>query len=260
MGTSIIVASAKGGAGKTNTVVNLGVALAKQGKKVTLVDGSLTTPDVSLHLGIPFHVRGLAHLLQENAPLESAMFHHRSGMQVIPGSVHLSLLHEFEGNQFKNLMKQLKKDADLVLVDSAPGLGREALSAMKHCDRLLLVVNPELASIVHASKTIQVAKKHKIKTLGVVINRVGRHRHELSVKHIRSLLHNVPVVGSIREDRKVPKTVRKGRSLVEEHPRSHSSKQFHSIAATIVRGRPLPVFKPFHQRVWSALRKEFGKK
>jgi septum site-determining protein MinD len=234
MGKSFIIASAKGGVGKTNSIINLGVALAKEGRSVALIDGSLTTPDVSLHLGIPFHVRGLSNILKDKAPIESATFHHKSGMRVIPGNVHVNLLKEFEGKQLKNLIGSLKKEHDVVLVDCAAGLGREALSTMKHCDSMLIVANPELTSIVNASKAIQVAKGMKLKVAGVILNRVGRHRHELKEDEILPLLHKVKILGTIPEDSKVPKAIKKSEAVVHQYPRSRVSKEYKSIASSLV--------------------------
>jgi septum site-determining protein MinD len=230
MGSSIIVASAKGGVGKTNTIVNLGIALSCLGKKVALVDGSLTTPDLSLHLGIPFHVRGLANILKEKAPIESAVFHHKSGIKVFPGNVHVNTLKEFEGKEFSNLMKKLKKDNDFVLVDCSAGLGNEALSAMKNCDKMLVVTNPELPSIVNASKLIQMGKQMKLKNVGVILNRVGRFKDELKIDEITPLLHKSKILGSIIDHKKVPHTIRMSESMVSYYPKHKISREFMNIA------------------------------
>lgn len=234
MGAVIGICSGKGGVGKTNILVNIGIALAEAGRSVALIDGSLTTPDVSLHLGIPFHVRGLSHILKEKAPLESATFHHKSGMKIIPGNVHLNVLKEFEGKEFSRLLQQLKAEHDLVLLDCAAGLGRETLSALKHCDKTLIVANPELPSVVDASKAIQIAKSLKVKPVGVILNRVGRFRQELSEEEIRPLLHKIPLLGTIPENRKIPRTIKKSEAIVSYYPRHKISQEFRRIAFSLV--------------------------
>jgi septum site-determining protein MinD len=230
MGKSVIISSAKGGVGKTNVVINLGIALAKLGKNVSIIDGSLTTPDISLHLGIPFHVRGLNHILKEDSHLESATFNHKSGARVIPGNVHMDVLKEFEGKKFPNLLKQLKKEHDIVLVDCAAGLGREALSAIKHCDQMLVVVNPELPSVVNASKLIQLAKEYKVRPMGVVLNRVGRFRQELKEKDISPLLHRVKIIGKIPEDKKIAIATKNSDAVINYFPNSRASRELRNIA------------------------------
>lgn len=231
MGDVIIVSSGKGGVGKTSVVVNLGHALAEHGKSVALIDGSLTTPDVSLHLGIPLHVRGLSHILKENSHLEAASFNHKSGMRVIPGNIHSDLLNEFEGKKFANLLSKLKKEHDFILVDSAAGLGREALSAIKNCNKMLVVINPELASVVNASKAIQLAKNMKTKPVGVVLNRIGRHKEELEEQNISSLLHRVPIIARIPEDKKISLATKSSETILHYHPRSKVSKKFRKLAS-----------------------------
>jgi septum site-determining protein MinD len=234
MGDSIIISSAKGGVGKTNFVVNLGIALAKHGKEVTVIDGSLTTSDLSLYCGVPFYISTVPQLLQEGSHLEAATFNHKAGIKIIPGSIHISTLNEFEGNKFSKLLKQLKKENDLVLVDCAAGLGREALSAIKNCDYMLVVANPELASVVNASKLIQVSKSLKTQPIGVVLNRVGKIRKELKQHEIEPLLHDIPIIGKIREDKKVPNSIRESEAVVHHYPKSKVAKDFDKIAASLL--------------------------
>jgi septum site-determining protein MinD len=234
MGDSIIVSSAKGGVGKTNFVVNLGIALANYGKEVVVIDGSLTTSDLSLYCGVPFYVNTVPQLLKDGGHIESATFNHKGGIKIIPGSIHISSLNEFEGNKFSNLLKKLKNENDIVLVDCAAGLGREALSAIKSCDYNLIVANPELASVVNASKLIQVSKSLKTDTIGVVLNRVGKIRNELKVQDIEPLLFNIPIIGNIREDKKVPKSIRESEAVVHYYPKSRVSKDFRNVAASLL--------------------------
>jgi septum site-determining protein MinD len=230
MGYSVIVSSGKGGVGKTTAVTNIGVALADLGKKVAIVDGSLTTPDVSLHLGIPLSALSLAHVLKGHAGVDAALFSHKSGLTVLPGHVHMEVLREFEGKKFAKVLDALKKRYDIVLVDSAAGLGREAVSAIKHCDRIITVVNPELTSVVHASKTLQIAKDLKVKPAGVILNRVGRHSQELTEEEMTQLLHKVPVIASIPEDARVSLAIKNSEVVVSHFPNCRASQEFKNVA------------------------------
>jgi septum site-determining protein MinD len=234
MGDSIIISSAKGGVGKTNFVVNLGIALAKHGIEVTVIDGSLTTSDLSLYCGVPFYISTVPQLLQDGSHLNAATFHHKAGIKIIPGSIHISTLNEFEGNKFSKLLKKLKKENDIVLVDCAAGLGREAVSAIKNCDYMLVVANPELASVVNASKLIQVSKSLKTQPIGVVLNRVGKIKKELKQHEIEPLLHDIPIIGKIREDKKIPKSIRESEAVVHYYPKSRVTKDFNKIAESLL--------------------------
>jgi septum site-determining protein MinD len=253
MGKSIIISSAKGGVGKTNVIINLGIALSELGKSVAIIDGSLTTPDISLYLGIPFHVRGLHQILKENAHLESATFNHKSGARVVPGNVHMDVLKEFEGKEFSKLLKDLKKENDIVLVDCAAGLGREAISAIKQCDQMLTIVNPELPSLVNASKVIQLAKEYKVKPIGVILNRVGRFKQELKEREIEPLLHRVRVIGKIPEDKKVAIAAKNSEAIINCFPKSRASKEFRNIAFK-VSGKRKKQQESFVDKIFSLFR------
>lgn len=78
----ISVLSGKGGVGKTTLVSNLGASLVKRGKNVIIIDGNVTAPNLSLHLGIPFYPITLHDVLKNKVPIESAIFHHESGLKL----------------------------------------------------------------------------------------------------------------------------------------------------------------------------------
>jgi septum site-determining protein MinD len=233
MENTIVIASGKGGVGKTNTAINLGIALVELEKSVALIDGSLTTPDISLHLGIPLHVRGLTNILKEKAHVESATFNHKSGLRIIPGNVHGNILKEFEGKNFAKLLDGLKKEHDFILIDCAAGLGREAISAIKHSDKMLVVANPELASIANASKTIQHAKDLDVEPIGIILNRIGRHKQELKEKEMESLFHKLPILGRIPEDKKIAISNKNSEAIINFYPKSKPSKEFKLIARSL---------------------------
>jgi septum site-determining protein MinD len=233
MGEVIIVSSGKGGVGKTSVVTNLGVALSEKGKSVAVIDGSLTTPDISLHLGVPFYISGLSQILQGDSDLEVASYYHKSGLRIIPGDIHNNLLSEFEGKKFGKLLQKLKKQHDFVLVDCAAGLGREAVSAIQNCNKMLVVVNPELSSVVNASKTIQLAKNLKVEPTGVILNKVRIFGKQLKIDEIEPLMYGVPIIGKIPDNRKISKATKNSESVVNYYPRSRASKEFMKIASTL---------------------------
>jgi MinD-like ATPase involved in chromosome partitioning or flagellar assembly len=233
MGQSIIISSGKGGVGKTNIAINLGVALSRLGKKVIIVDASLTTPDISLHLGIPFHIKSLAHLLKDNSDIDDAAYGHKSGLRVIPGHVHIDVLKEFEGKKFSKLLNKLKQEHDFVLVDCAPSLGREAISAIKSCDSMIAVANPEIASAVNCSKALQIAKELNVKPIGVVLNKVNSIKHELKESDIKPLLYDVPIIGKIPHDKNMLLAIKKSESVVDYYPESAVSREFENMASLL---------------------------
>ncbi len=255
MSESIAISSGKGGVGKTSIAVNIGAALSELGRKVAIVDGSLTTPDISLHLGIPFHVRSIKHILNEGSNIEEikeVVFHHKSGLKVIPGHIHnidKNESEDFHEKKFEELLGKLKEEYDFVLVDCAPGLGREAVSAIKSCNKMLVVANPELTSVVNSSKAIQIAKGLNVEPIGVILNRVGRFEQELKEEDMESLFHGFPVISRIPEDKKIPISARNSETIIEHFPKCRVSREIRNIALHLCGEKQVITKKPASSQV-----------
>jgi MinD-like ATPase involved in chromosome partitioning or flagellar assembly len=85
--------SGKGGVGKTTTVVGLGTALNHFGKNVTIVDANLSTPNVALHFGVPIVPVSLHDVLRGKKDIMEAVYLHKSGTKIIPGSIEIGRAH-----------------------------------------------------------------------------------------------------------------------------------------------------------------------
>lgn len=240
MGKTFIISSAKGGVGKTTVAINLGVALARMKKKTVLIDGSITTPDVSLYLGIPFYVRTLNDLIKKEASINEVVFEHKSGLKVIPTSIHPEPSSEWlDTSKIGEVLEGLKsKKNHFIIIDSSAGLTTNTTDAMKSVDNIIVVTNPELAAVVNSYKTILAGKKLGISTYGVIINRIGRFKNELSEDEIKQIIGNdLPVIGKIPEHRSVPMATTHSASVLNKFPKSPVSKEFKKIAARITRRR-----------------------
>ena len=233
MARIISVISGKGGVGKTTTVSNLGAALVNKGKSVILIDANVTTPNLSLHLGIPFYPITLHDVLKKKAPIEAAMYDHPSGMKIIPASLAVDSMKGINIEKLEKALWSLLGSADIILVDSAAGLGKEALTSMRLADQLLIVTNPDLPSVTDALKTIKLAEENDTDVLGVVVNRYKGRKHELKISEIRSML-DAPIITIVPEDPSVPKSIRKRKPVVHHKPRSRASSAFNKLASRIV--------------------------
>jgi septum site-determining protein MinD len=232
----ISVLSGKGGVGKTTIVSNLGASLVKRGKNVIILDGNVTTPNLSLHLGIPFYPITLHDVIKKKAPIESAIYHHESGLKIVPASLSYDAIKDMDMEKFQTIILKLLGKADIVIVDAAAGLGREAMAAINVADDLLIVTNPELPAVTDALKTIKIAEEKGTRVIGVVVNRIKGLRHELSLNDIKSILE-VPIMAAVPEDLAVPRSIAKRLPVVHHKPNSRASLEFQRLAARIV-GEP----------------------
>ncbi len=228
------IISGKGGVGKTTLVANLGSVLAQKFKKeVIIIDCNVSTSHLGLYLGMYYTPVTLNQVLTGEAEIEDAIYeYHISGLRVIPASLSLSDLKGVDVARLKNSLKKLFGKADVVLLDAAPGLGREALATIRASDEVILVNTPFVPSTMDIMKCHQVANEIGVKPLGVVLNMVGKEKYELTLKEVEELIE-LPVISSIPMDKNVLRSLALKMPVVLFSPNSPSSKEFIKLAAKI---------------------------
>jgi septum site-determining protein MinD len=228
------IISGKGGVGKTTIVANLGAALAKKFKKdVAIVDCNLTTSHLSLSLGMYYCPITLNHVLRGESKIKDAMYNHPSGMKIIPASIRLGELVGVDSSKLKHVIKKLHKKVDIVLLDSSPGLGKEALSTIKASNEIIFVTNPNLLAVTDVIKCKDIIKGMRKKPIGVVLNMITKKGYELSKKEVE-VLTELPVIASIPHDKNVHKSLAERVPLVMHKPRSSASKELTKFAGWLI--------------------------
>jgi len=232
MGEVIGIVSGKGGVGKTTTAANLGACLATFNKNTILVDGNLTTPNLSLHLGITLFPYTLHHVIANEIELEDAIFYHDCGLKIIPSSISLHALRKINLDRFSDVLAELKKRAEYIIVDSSPGLGKETQSVIENSDEVLVVLNPEMPAVTDALKVVRLAEHVGTKIKGVVVNKVKGQKHELTKEEIEEILE-YPVIGVVPDDNRVRLSVLEKNPVVFAYPYSPAALKFKEIAGKI---------------------------
>ena len=155
----IAITNQKGGVGKTTTTVNLGVALAKRGKRVMLLDadpqGSLT---VSLGLKDPDNLPvSLANIMQaviddKSIPDKIGILHHDEGVDLLPSNIELSgteiALFNTMSREYvlRSYLETVKKHYDYILIDCMPSLGMMTVNALSAADSVIIPSQPSFLS------------------------------------------------------------------------------------------------------------------
>lgn len=225
----IVIASGKGGVGRTTITANLGIALARMGKRTVIVDGSLMTPNLALLFKLERVVYTLNDVLAGEATLADVMYDGPGGVKIVPAAMTLEQIRKVRSERLPEVLRKLPEDADFLLIDVPGGLRRETASALRAGRELLLVTTPEMPAVSDALKTRLVGEFLGIKPIGAVINRKRREEYELTRGEVKTIL-NLPVLAEIPEDVSVKKALKHGKPVVELSPNSSASKAIKVLA------------------------------
>ncbi len=238
----ITFSSGKGGVGKTTITTNIAAALHKFGKDVILVDGNISTPNVSIILGMPRIPITLHDVLSGKAKLDQSIYLHTSGLKVIPAGLSIKHMNTKLRKKMAKVLNDLIGETEFALIDSAAGLGNEAKQAIEAGDELILITNPEIHALTDALKAYEFAKKTGVKPLGVILNRVNNRDWEMTKENVEEFLE-LPVIGMIPEDENVKRSISIKQPLVYAFPNSPASRAIKKLAARMI-GEDYRTFEP----------------
>ncbi len=233
MAKIIVIASGKGGVGKTTTAINLAAAMKYFGEDVLVIDGNLSTPNIGIHLNAPEVPINLNHVLRGKAEPFEAVYEHDSGIKIMPSSISIKELKRTKPEKLKNFKNQFKKVSENVIIDCAAGLGNEASCAIETADELIIVTNPEMPAITDALKAVKIAEQLKKPIKGIIVTRVKKDTIELSPEVVKEMLE-IPVLGMIPEDDYVRKAISIKNPVVHIYPKSKAARAYKEIAAKIL--------------------------
>ncbi|MBS3076504.1 cell division ATPase MinD [Candidatus Pacearchaeota archaeon] len=229
----IVITSGKGGVGKTTTAINLGAAMNYFGKDVLVIDGNLTTPNIGIHLGSPEAPINLNHVLSKKASAEEAVYEHESGLKIMPSSLSIKEMRTLDPGRIKSFKKEFKEISDFIILDSAAGLGEEALSVIEMADELIIVTNPEMPAITDALKLIKMAGEMKKEIRGVIVTRVRKNKLEMSPEVVKEMLE-VEILGMVPEDICMQEALNLKDAVVHTRPKSTPARAYKEIAAKML--------------------------
>jgi chromosome partitioning protein len=240
----IAVAANKGGSGKTTTAVNLAGALAGAGRRVVVVDAD-PQGAATVSLGVVPRSPALYEVLVGAvASVEALTQSGTPGVRVLPATLDLAgaelELPARDPNGWRDALRRrlepLAGQADVVIIDTPPGLAPLSFMAVKAADQVLVACPSDFLSVRSLPAVFETVERAGVELIGIVPTKVeGRTRHEadflayLRETYPKQLLSPIPRRVVIRD------AMASGQPVATYAPSSDAAAAFDTLAQEVTR-------------------------
>jgi flagellar biosynthesis protein FlhG len=163
------IGGGKGGIGKSFIISSVGSYLARQGKKVVLVDADLGAANLHTFLGMGKPERSLTDFFENRVPLAALLVETDiDHLALLAGAIHSMVPENIKYAQKLKFFRHIKKlEADFILIDLGAGVHFNTIDAFLLADRKIVVIVPEITAIENMYGFIKIVFfRHIMNTLG----------------------------------------------------------------------------------------------
>jgi flagellar biosynthesis protein FlhG len=238
------IAGGRTGVGKTSTVINLAIALAKTGKRVLILDENPRHNDVNANLGLKSRY-DLQHVINRDKSLKQVVTQGPEGVLILTAMRGIHSLARLTTSDQDWLIKsfgELPQAVDVVLVDTATGAASRVVPLSLASQQVLIVLSGSGKSITDAYALIKlISKEYALRDFLVLVNKVESEKIGQDIfeniagvarKHLAVRLESV---GCILFDEKLYRSSRLCQPVVETFPASESAVGYRELADRLMR-------------------------
>ena len=258
----IAVTSGKGGVGKTNIICNLAITLARDGRRVLLLDADLGLSNCDVMMGLTPR-QDLRHLLFEDADIQDCLVTGPEGVDLLSGGSGVSELTDLDAAHKWRLLEALEPlgdTYDTLLIDTGAGIGSNMRFFAGAAQEVVIVVGPEPTSLTDAYSAIKVlANRCGMRRVLVCVNNVSSKAaardvfRQLYTVTSRFLSVVVELAGWIPHDVHVEQAVMTQTPFVVTHPMAPASEGIKALSASLLRRQPDAAASGGFQMFWREL-------
>ncbi len=205
MARKIVIASGKGGVGKTTVAACLSAQLARRGQRVVLCDADFGLNNVDVVTGVENLVTyDVVDVIEGRCRAKQALVRHPDfGNLYILTSSHSAPERYVSPQSLKLVLDALAPQFDFVIIDCPAGIDEGFHRAVASAEEAIVVTTPHVSALRDADKVITLLKSYHLSELSLVVNKVRGDllltRESLSPQEIEKLL-KIPVLGVLPEE------------------------------------------------------------
>lgn len=174
---TIMVASAKGGVGKSTLCVGLGNIISEHGHKTLLIDMDIGVRSLDLLLNVAEKtVYNWGDVLLNNCDPKKAIISISKNLALLPAPI--SINEDFNADLMKNLIDIYKTQFEYIILDSPAGVETGFKLSLNCAEQCIIVSTPDPISIRAASSAAQLVRKSGVSDLRLVLNRFNKKQHK----------------------------------------------------------------------------------
>lgn len=178
---AVVITSSIPGEGKSFLAENYAMSEAITGKRVIILDCDLRKPGVTKKFEIS-EKKNILELLQGRKTVtEVTIKNIEKNLDLIPAKAYNHNITElFTGNKIKEIIVELKKSYDLIIIDTPPlAVALDAGIIGKNCDGMVFVVGYNKVSRTDLSHSKKILINSKVNLYGIVVNKVQKSAYSL---------------------------------------------------------------------------------
>ena len=174
MAKAWLIASGKGGVGKSMVTACLAVALSRMGQRTVVVDADNGQRDQDAHMGLENRLGyDLLDVIGKGCTLSQALIQHSlyENLNLLPAS-QFARVKNLDPKGFRKVIAQLKERFDYVLIDCPAGVERGLRGVVDSADEVLLITTPDDVCMRDVEKTAAVLAAKKAPRPWLIVNRL----------------------------------------------------------------------------------------
>lgn len=242
----ITVTSGKGGVGKSNVAINLGIQLKKLGNNVIILDADFGLANIEVMFGtIPKY--NLKDTIEGKKSLKEIITEGPLGVKFISGGTGVEGLANLSKVQLGNLLRsveELDEIADIIIIDTGAGISDSVLEFVASGSEVLLVTTPEPTSLTDSYSLLKALNSYKgfskeNTKIKIIANKVssmveGRNLFtKLNMVTERFLGMTLEFLGAVPLDEQIIKAVMQQKPISISYPGSKATKALEKLAAEL---------------------------